>query len=317
MMLTGKVFVTGGTGSLGRALLTRAQQEKWSAQFTVYSRDEMKQQALKRQFPFVRLAIGDVADYDTLERAMVGHDTVLHLAAFKHIPAGESNVAAMLQTNLVGTQNVASATLRSGVERVLFVSTDKACHPVNAYGASKMLGERVCQEADALGLTEFHLVRYGNVLSSTGSVIPLWKEQVERGEPLRVTEPSMTRFWLTEQQAVDCLLAALNEPHGCIYVPRLPSLSMGLFQKYLFPDAEYKEMGLRPGEKMHEELLTREETRFTENYDSYFRLHPVAGPAVVEPESDGYTSDNAPRLARHELLQMVGWSGPFTTRAVA
>lgn len=315
MKLSGNIFVTGGTGSLGRALLTRAHAESWPVRFTVYSRDEMKQQALKRQFPAVRLAIGDVADYDTLEKAMLGHDTVLHLAAFKHIPAGELNVAAMLQTNLVGTQNVAGAALRNGVERVLFVSTDKACHPVNAYGATKLLGERICQEADALGLTAFHLVRYGNVLSSTGSVIPLWKGQVERGELLTLTEPNMTRFWLTEQQAVDCLLGALGEPRGCIYVPKLPALSMRDFQECLFPDVTCEVMGLRPGEKMHEELLTVEESRFAEDEYAYFCLHPVTGAAEHEARDIGYVSQFAPRLTQAELLKMVGWSEPFVRAA--
>lgn len=306
-MLKGNILITGGTGSLGTALVKRALGEQWDCTLTIYSRDEMKQQALARaigQDKRVRFAIGDVADYDTLERVMVGHATVIHAAAFKHIPAGELNVGAMLQTNVVGSQNVIAAALRTGVTRVLGISTDKACHPVNAYGCSKMLMERLFQEADALGLAQFHLVRYGNVLDSTGSVIPLWRKQVEAGQPITVTDARMTRFWLTVEEAVDLVLRAFETPHGNVLVPLLPGLAMGKFAAYLFGAHPQKDIGLRPGEKMHEELLTPEESTRARRLDRLAEIAPPTEPAFGSG-FEGHTSDLAAELTRAELLEMV------------
>ena len=309
-MLKGNILLTGGTGSLGTAILKRALSEQWDCAITVYTRDEMKQQALARELgpaPNVRYAIGDIADYDTLERVMVGHDTVLHAAAFKHIPAGELNVGAMLQTNLVGSQNVITAALRTRVSRVLGISTDKACAPVNAYGASKMLMERAFQEANQAGLTAFHLVRYGNVLDSTGSVLPLWKKQIARGEPITVTDPHMTRFWLGIDRAVQLVLDALRVAPGNILIPQLRGLSMARFAEFVFPDAPVKTIGLRPGEKLHECLLTREETRRSLvaplNHMPHFVLR--APDAEQLDETDAYTSDTAPEMTRQELLKLL------------
>lgn len=305
-MIHGNILVTGGTGTLGRALVARAVRENWDCTFTIYSRDEMKQQAMKRQFPHLRYAIGDVADYDTLERVMTGHDTVLHLAAFKHIPAGEMNLAALIATNLVGSSNVAKAALRTGVEWCLGISTDKACHPVNAYGMTKALMERFFQEANRAELTRFHLIRYGNVLSSTGSVIPLWKSQVQRGDPITRTDPLMTRFWMSVEQAVEGITAALELPPGVVLIPMLPGLRMDHFAGYLFPGHPQVTTGLRPGEKRHEELLTVEESRFAETCGNRFHLFPVTGTPLSENGlAHGYTSDRAPQLTRAELLAML------------
>lgn len=302
-MLAGNIFITGGTGSLGRALLRYLNEE--DATVTVYSRDEIKQQALKRDYPRVHCVIGDVADYDTLERAMVGHEAVLHLAAFKHIPAGESNVLSMLNSNLLGSQNVAQAALRNGVHHVLGISTDKAVHPVNAYGCSKMLMERVFQEFNAYGLTEFHLVRYGNVVDSTGSVLPLWKRQVERGELITLTDPDMTRFWLSVEDAVKYALTALEAPAGTVYVPRLKGLSMGRFAEYVMPQAAARVTGLRPGEKRHEELVTIEESRFARKLPKGWLLYPNTG-APLNADEWFFNSRVAEELTRDELLELLG-----------
>ena len=304
MSLTGNILITGGTGTLGKALLTRAQREDWPCRITVYSRDEMKQQALKAQFPRAHWAIGDVADYDTLERVMVGHELVIHAAAFKHIPAGETNVEAMLLSNLIGAQNVARAAVRVGARRVVGLSTDKACHPVNAYGASKMLMERIFQEWNTAA-TQFTLTRYGNVLSSTGSVVPVWRAMLERDGKVTATDPDMTRFWLTATMAVTLVEEAAHEPGGTILIPKLPGLSMSQFASYVLPQAKFEYTGLRPGEKRHEELLTREEAPFAEDCGSYFRLWPVWGAARYEREL-GYVSNRPERiLERDELLEML------------
>lgn len=303
-MLEGNIFITGGTGSLGRALLRYLAEEEATDRVTVYSRDEIKQQALKREYPHVHCVIGDVADYDTLERAMVGHAVVLHLAAFKHIPAGESNVLSMLNSNLLGSQNVAQAALRNGVHHVLGISTDKAVHPVNAYGCSKMLMERVFQEFNAYGLTEFHLVRYGNVVDSTGSVLPLWKRQVERGEPITLTDRDMTRFWLSVEEAVHYALTALAAPAGTVYVPRLKGLSMERFAEYVMPQAEIRITGLRPGEKRHEELITLEESRFARKLPRGWVLYPNTS-ATLNAEEWYFDSRVAEELTRAELLELL------------
>lgn len=304
--MKGNILITGGTGTLGQAIVNRAVRESWDCAITVYSRDEMKQQAMKRKYPGMRYAIGDVADYDTLERVMIGHDTVLHLAAFKHIPAGEMNLAALFSTNLTGSLNVAKAAIRTGVERVLGISTDKACHPVNAYGMTKALMERFFQEANRAELTRFHLVRYGNVLSSTGSVIPAWRGQVERGEPLKVTDPTMTRFWLSIPAAVGYALFALTLPSGVILIPRLPGLRMGQMAEYIFPGHPQVMIGLRPGEKKHEELLTGEESPFAEDCGDCFHLHPITGDVKADADlSRGYRSDQVEQLSKAALLAML------------
>lgn len=304
--MKGNILITGGTGTLGQAIVNRAVRESWDCAITIYSRDEMKQQAMKRKFPRYRYVIGDVADYDTLERVMIGHDTVLHLAAFKHIPAGEMNLAALFSTNLTGSLNVAKAAVRTGVERVLGISTDKACHPVNAYGMTKALMERFFQEANRSELTRFHLVRLGNVLSSTGSVIPAWRGQAERGEPLKVTDPNMTRFWLSIPDAVEYAISALTLTPGVVLIPLLPGLRMELMAEYLFPGQQHQTIGLRPGEKKHEELLTLEESPFAEVCGEAFHLHPITG----EPRADsglqsGYRSDQVEQLSKAALLAML------------
>lgn len=303
--MEGNILVTGGTGTFGQAFAARAEREHWNCSLTIYSRDEMKQQAMKRKFPRCRYVLGDVADYDTLERTMIGHDTVLHLAAFKHIPAGEMNLAALFSTNLTGSLNVAKAALRTGVQRVMGISTDKACHPVNAYGMTKALMERFFQEANRAEVTNFHLVRYGNILISTGSVLPLWRRQVARGEPLQVTDPGMTRFWFGIDQAVDLVLEAFTLQPGAVLIPKLPALRMGAFAEYLFPGYPQENIGLRPGEKQHEELLTVEESRFAADVGDCFQLHPVTGEPRNAPLDHGYTSDRARQLTPVELIGMV------------
>lgn len=318
-MLTGNIFVTGGSGYLGRAIVRQAIKDNWPCRFTVYSRDPMKQAVMKREFPSVRYILGDVADYDSLRKAMIGHDIVIHAAAAKHIPEMEWNVQSGMESNWTGSVNVAVAAEHNNVKQVVGISTDKACHPVNAYGASKMLLERIFQEYNRNELVSFHLTRYGNVLASTGSFLVDWRRKAKEQGYVDATDPDMSRFWLSVEQAVSLIVLALSEPSGTITIPLLPSLTMRRMEEYAMPaGTHFKYTGLRPGEKRHEELLTDEEAPFAQlHYPSlysqimqndrlgYLRLYPVWS----EPDGDklpAYTSDIARELTPDEFKAIVG-----------
>lgn len=304
--LSGNVLLTGGTGTLGNALAERIEREVLDCVLTVYSRDPIKQQVMKRRYPKHRYVLGDVLDLDALTRVSYGHNLIIHAAAQKHIPEAEMWPGQCYAVNVQGSMNVIDAAVTAGVRQVLGISTDKACHPVNTYGCTKLMMERYYQHvAGELGdVLSVNLVRYGNVLDSNGSVLKAWSDAVKAKVKPKVTDPAMTRFWLTDQAAVDLILYALGEPSGTISIPMLPGLAMGKMLEYLYPGVRGEVVGLRPGEKMHEELLTKEEAPFTRGGTGYLRLWPV----TVNPFSDdtrGYNSAIAPELTRDELLQMV------------
>lgn len=317
-MLKGNIFVTGGSGFLGRAIVKQAQLNNWPCSFTIYSRDPMKQAVMRRDFPDVRYVLGDVADYDSLRKAMIGHEIAIHAAAFKHIPEMEWNVQSGMESNWNGSVNVAVAAEHNGVKQVVGISTDKACHPVNAYGASKMLMERIFQEYNRNELVSFHLTRYGNVLSSTGSFLIDWKRKAEKQGFIDATNPDMSRFWLSVEQAVSLIVLALSEPSGTITIPLLPSLTMKRMEEYAMPAGTvFKYKGLRPGEKRHEELLTVEERpfarMFTRLIDSmhYLQLSPVWGDEMNNMGVNsfylkGYSSDVADELSLPDFKAIVG-----------
>src|SRR5262245_31382829 len=196
------MLITGGTGSLGQALLKYVQVTAPETQIVAYSRDEVKQGELRGQYPEVRFMLGDVRDYDRLAMAMRGVDVVIHAAAYKQIPSAEANVDEAIATNVLGSINVARAAVHANVQSVVGVSTDKACMPVNAYGATKSLMEKLFQQANEWGDTFFNCVRYGNVLKSRGSIIPLFMRQAEQDIKYTLTDPNMTRFWMTLDDAV-------------------------------------------------------------------------------------------------------------------
>lgn len=306
-MLTGSVLITGGTGTLGHAIARRVRRDAMPCRLTIYSRDPMRQAAMRREYPEHRYVLGDVCDQLALMYAAAGHDLIIHAAAQKHIPQAEAAPDHCYAVNVTGSQNVLRAAALGGAQQVLGISTDKACHPINAYGCSKLMMERLYQQfALAQSVVRVNLVRYGNVLGSTGSVIPVWDAALARGEMPKITDPDMTRFWLTSDQAVDLILFALTEPPGTVTIPRLPGLRMGRMFEYLHPNDGFGMIGLRPGEKMHEELLTAEETPFCSAGigEEYMRLYPVTTPAHFEALY-GYTSANAPELTRAELLAML------------
>jgi UDP-N-acetylglucosamine 4,6-dehydratase len=267
----------------------------------------MRQAAMRREYPEHRYVLGDVCDLAALTLAAAGHDLIIHAAAQKHIPEAEAFPDHCYHVNVTGSQNVLRAAASSGVGQVLGISTDKACWPINTYGCSKLMMERLYQQfALAQATVRVNLVRYGNVLGSTGSVIPVWEQALARGETPKITDPDMTRFWLTSDQAVDLIVFALEEPSGTVTIPRLPGLRMGRMLDYLHPGSARDVIGLRPGEKLHEMLVTPQEMPFASAGAGvkYIRLYPVTTAPRFDP-SAGYTSDTAPELTRAQLLEML------------
>lgn len=283
------VFLTGGAGFLGRTFIRHCQAEMPDVRLTVYSRDEAKHERARRLFPQCCFVLGDVRDYDRLELAMAGHDTVIHMAAMKYVPEGETNVAEAVAVNIEGSKNVGKAAIRNNVARVVGISTDKACQPINIYGMTKLIMERLFQEYDRISGTRFNLVRYGNVVASTGSVVPLLRQQLKEIGMLRITDPAMTRFWLPVETAIKLVVRCLEEPQGgTVLIPRVPSCTMRtlaeailLLEGYDRVDGRIEIIGGRFGEKQCESLLGIHESPFAEWLDEevdgwkLIRLYPA------------------------------------------
>lgn len=315
--LEGKVFITGGAGTLGRAIINRATVEKWPCDITVFSTDAIKHINLQHRWPHVKSVIGDIRDASVLYNAMVGHDIVIHAAAVKHIPISEYASVDTYEINVGGSHNVASAAMQAGVKHVLGISTDKACHPANAYGATKMLMEKIWQEFARIPIkTQFHLVRYGNVLESTGSVVEVWKNALAAGQKVKITDPEMTRFWLSPSQAVQLVLDAIDPAlrNSEILVPLLPSLPIRyllLYSTGIDSDGDGVErIPMRPGEKLHETLLTSDEVRKSLWFNTETDLVWIS-PSTVEGRNPdlayghAYSSESSPHLTRHELQLLL------------
>jgi UDP-N-acetylglucosamine 4,6-dehydratase len=272
---------------------------------------------MRRLYPDVQYIQGDIRNPETLYMAMCGHDLVVHAGAVKVIPVSEYASIDTLDVNVNGSLNVFHCAVRAGVENVLSISTDKACHAANAYGSTKYLMEKVSQEYSRVPNidTIFHLVRYGNVLESTGSVIESWKNAVQRGELIKITDPTMTRFWLSPSQAVEMVVQSLQFASGQIYIPKMPALSIGKMADYvlthptraLLPEIEYERIPLRPGEKMHETLLTLEELEYARDCGNYFLLGPTTGlkTATELRPREPYSSDIARELTKEELMELL------------
>lgn len=281
--LKGKtILITGGTGSFGKACVKKLLEEHEPKQVRIYSRDELKQWEMRRQFkehPTLRFLIGDVRDAARLRRATEGVDVLIHAAALKQVPACEYNPMEAIKTNVDGAMNVINASLDNDVPHVIALSTDKAASPVNLYGATKLCSDRLFIQSNAYSgpkrQTKFSVVRYGNVMGSRGSVIPLFKKQKETGE-LTITDERMTRFWITLPQAVDLVLSSLPVMQGGeLFVPKIPTMNIVDLAKTIAPSATCKVVGIRPGEKLHECLITKEEGRLAyETTDRYIVLSP-------------------------------------------
>ncbi len=301
-----RLFVTGGCGTLGTEIIRRCIERDYGNHITIFSTDPTKHARIKRFFPFIHTVVGDVRDYTTLYNAMAGHDIVIHAAAVKEIPTSEYNSIDTYHINVEGSINVANAAIQHGIDRVIGISTDKACHPANAYGATKYLMEKIFQEYSRLPVhTKFHLVRYGNVLESTASVIEVWKAQIERGETPTITDPEMTRFWLSPAHAAKIVEDCLELESGEIYVPKLKSLSIQQLFDYTIGEHGNRQVPMRPGEKKHETLVSLEEAEFVRSHDDFFVVRPTTTQRVVTELGIPFTSENAERLTREELAELL------------
>jgi len=274
------VLVTGGTGSFGNKFVEIMLTKHPPRRLVVFSRDELKQSEMMARFthPSLRFFVGDVRDQGRLERAMHGIDVVFHAAALKQIPSCEYNPFEAIQTNVVGAENVINAAIDQGVKRVLAISTDKAVNPVNLYGATKLCAEKLFIRGNAYGYgrgTVFSVVRYGNVIGSRGSVIPLFRSQRAAGR-VTVTDPGMTRFWITLDQGIDFVLrCAASMQGGEIFIPKIPSMRVMDLVEAVAPGCRADVVGIRPGEKLHEVLITEEEARQVLEFEDLFVLEPI------------------------------------------
>jgi UDP-N-acetylglucosamine 4,6-dehydratase len=325
MDLKGKsLLVTGGTGSFGQKfvdLVLRTSPE--IDRLIVFSRDELKQHdmALKLRDPRVRFFIGDVRDGERLLRAFNGVDYVVHAAAMKQVPACEYNPLEAVKTNIMGAANIINAAIDRGVKHVLALSTDKAVNPVNLYGATKLCAEKLFVQANSYsGFTgaRFSCVRYGNVVGSRGSVIPVFAQQREKGI-ITITDKRMTRFWLTLNQGVEFVLNCLGKMHGGeVFVPKIPSMNIVDLAEAIAPGCRMELTGIRPGEKLHEVLVSTDEARNTLELPDMFVIQPAHSWWKLENWQDGkrlvdgfaYTSaTNSEWLSAEELHRMLGRLG--------
>jgi UDP-N-acetylglucosamine 4,6-dehydratase len=286
----------------------------------IFSRDELKQHEMRTagfDDPSLRYFIGDVRDGERLKRALAGVTVVVHAAALKQVPACEYNPFEAIQTNIMGGRNVIDAAIDQGVRRILALSTDKAVNPINLYGATKLCAEKMFVQANAYAGaqdTKFSCARYGNVVGSRGSVIPIFMEQRQRGK-ITITDPRMTRFWLTLEQGVNFVVRCLEQMHGGeIFVPRIPSMRLLDLAETIAPGCEVEYIGIRPGEKLHEVLVSEDESRQTLATEEMFVIqpsHPWWKPqnwtkAKPLPEGFRYSSDNNEQwLTRRELEELV------------
>jgi len=280
-MLNNKsILITGGTGSFGKAFIRIILDSYNPSRVIVYSRDELKQHEMRMNgFDDSRLRyfIGDVRDKDRLTRAMSGVDIVVHAAALKQVPSCEYNPFEAVKTNINGAQNIIDAAIDANVKQVMALSTDKAVNPANLYGATKLCAEKIFCQGNAYSKPEgpfFSCVRYGNVIGSRGSVIPLFKEQKKTGK-ITLTDERMTRFWLTLDEAVELVLNGLKHMQGGeIFIPKIPSMKLVDLAEAIAPECEIEAIGIRPGEKLHEILLTEEESRTTIDYNMMYVIMP-------------------------------------------
>jgi UDP-N-acetylglucosamine 4,6-dehydratase len=261
------ILLTGGTGSFGNAFLERVTTTWPSATIRVYSRDELKQSELRTKFGDrqVRYLIGDVRDRARMTRAVQGADIVIHAAAMKQVEACEYNPFEAVRTNVLGAQHIVDACIDAGVPRVVALSTDKAVNPVNLYGATKLCQEKIVVQGNAYAAqrdTRFAAVRYGNVVGSRGSVVPVFRQQMARDGRITITDERMTRFWIMLPQAVDLVLYALENMHGGeVFIPKIPSMRVTDLADAIAPGVPRETIGIRPGEKLHELLITADESR--------------------------------------------------------
>ena len=320
-MLNNKtILITGGTGSFGKKMVQIILEEYKPEKLIIFSRDELKQFEMSqrwstKKFPCIRYFLGDVRDKERLNRAFHGVDYVIHAAALKQVPAAEYNPEEFIKTNILGGMNVIDAALMNGVKKVVALSTDKACNPINLYGATKLCADKLFVAANVYtgsDNTTFSVVRYGNVVGSRGSVVPFFKERVKTGK-LPITDSRMTRFWITLDQSVHFVLRVMDLASGGeIFVPKIPSMHIIELAKAIAPECTQEVVGIRPGEKIHEILIGEDEGRSTIEYDECYVVKqvPVDVNTIKDcnlcPEGFSYTSDkNSQKISIEELHRVL------------
>lgn len=316
------VLITGGTGSFGRKFVEIMLDEFHPAKLIIYSRDELKQHEMQVEgftHPNLRYFIGDVRDLPRLRRAMLGVDIVVHAAALKQVPTCEYNPMEAVKTNILGTSNVIDAAIDARVKKVMALSTDKAVTPANLYGATKLTAEKLVVASNAYAgdmQTRLSCVRYGNVVGSRGSVVPIFIQQRENANKLTITDPRMTRFWLSLDQGVRFVISNIECMHGGeVFVPKIPSTKIIELAKAIAPDAAIEVIGIRPGEKLHEIMISHDESRFTIELEDMFVVTPQSALwfrydwfKEGKPVSEGfvYTSDkNSDWLTVDQIRTLV------------
>ncbi len=325
------ILVTGGTGSFGKAFIKKALTQHNPRKVIVFSRDELKQWEMRQSDPVfdhekIRYFLGDVRDKDRLMRAFRDVDMVVHAAALKQVPAAEYNPTEFVKTNIHGAMNIVDAAIDRGIERVIALSTDKAANPINLYGATKLVSDKLFVAGNAYvgakGMPKFSVVRYGNVLGSRGSIVPKWKAMVRDGATeLGVTDERMTRFWITIDHATQFVIDNFTRMLGGeIFVPKIPSMKVTDLVQAIAPGIKAKITGIRPGEKLHELMIGEDDARHTVEFDDCYAIAPqammCASMASVDrlvgiggrrtPEGFEYRSDNNDRwLSADELRKLV------------
>jgi len=323
------VLITGGTGSFGKRFVELMLRDYHPQKLIIFSRDELKQHDMRAagfDHPSLRYFIGDVRDAQRLQRAFSGVTVVIHAAALKQVPACEYNPFEAIQTNIMGGKNVIDAAIDQGVRRVLALSTDKAVNPINLYGATKLCAEKMFVQANAYAGaqdTRFCCARYGNVVGSRGSVIPMFLEQRKRGK-VTVTDSRMTRFWLTLGQGVRFVVGCIERMHGGeIFVPKIPSMRLTDMAESIAPGCEVECIGIRPGEKLHEVLVSEDEARNTLEVEDMYVIQPAHSwwshknwnDAKPLPDGFRYGSDsNAHWLSSEELQALIETEAPASEK---
>ena len=269
--------MTGGTGSFGKSCVKRILQDDQVNKVIVFSRDELKQFEMQSVYnsPKLRYFLGDVRDFERLKQATDGVDVIIHAAAIKQIPAAEYNPMEAIKTNIIGAENIVNSAIANGVEKVIALSTDKAANPANLYGATKLCSDKLMVAGNILAgkhPTRFSVVRYGNVLGSRGSVIPFFRDQQKLGV-IPITDPRMTRFWLTIEEGVQFVLDSLQRMQGGeIFVPKIPSFKVIDVAEVVAPGTPTKIIGIRPGEKLHEVMITEDDSNYTVEFDQFYAI---------------------------------------------
>ncbi|WP_139452359.1 UDP-N-acetylglucosamine 4,6-dehydratase (inverting) [Campylobacter armoricus] len=328
-MFNGKnILITGGTGSFGKTYTKTLLQKYKPKKIIIYSRDELKQFEMAREFNDIcmRYFIGDVRDKERLSIAMKDVDFVIHAAAMKHVPIAEYNPMECIKTNINGAQNVIDACLENNVEKCIALSTDKACNPINLYGATKLASDKLFVAANNIAgnsHTRFSVTRYGNVVGSRGSVIPFFKKLINEGaKELPITDERMTRFWISLEDGVNFVLSNFKRMHGGeIFVPKIPSMKITDLAKTMAPNLKHKIIGIRAGEKLHEIMISSDDSHLTYEFKNYYAISPSIQFNTIDVDfsinakkekgkkvQDGfsYSSDNNTKwVSEEELLDII------------